>query len=61
MAGQFSNINDRDFDLLKKIAWNTYEYAGAIGISGLTPPNINDTYFTLLKKITYYTAVSANN
>lgn len=51
-----ASINDREFDLVFKIAQNLYEYAINFGVGGLTPPNINDTKNILLKKITYYTA-----
>lgn len=59
MAGIYSSINDRDYDLIKKIAWNWYDAATKKGITGLDAPNWNDTTNILLKKICYYTAAYA--
>jgi hypothetical protein len=52
----YPSINDRDFDLWKKIAWNFYEFAVASGVTGLNPPSINDTQDNLQKKVAYYSA-----
>lgn len=57
MAGLESNINDREYDLLKKSAWNLYEFALAQGATDLNPPSWNDNRQDLLKKIAYYSAV----
>lgn len=58
-SGEYPSINDRSYDLWKKIAWNWYDYAVARGISGLNAPSVNDRVFDLQKKITYYTAALA--
>jgi hypothetical protein len=55
----YPSINDRDYDLWKKIAWNLYEYAVAQGLTGLNNPKPNDREFDLQKKISYYTALLA--
>lgn len=58
-TGEYPSINDRSYDLWKKVAWNMYNWAIAAGKIGLNPPVINDTKETLLKKITYYSAALA--
>jgi hypothetical protein len=49
-------VNDRDYDLWKKIAWNLYGFAVDGGVEGLNAPSINDTQQVLQKKIAYYSA-----
>lgn len=58
MAGLYPSINDRDYDLLKKMAWNWYEIVIAQGATDVTPPSWNDDRLTLFKKIAYYTAIA---
>lgn len=60
MAGSYPNNSDNDVSLVKKQAWNWYEFAVASGVSGLNPPNWSDNKVDLLKKITYYTASVAS-
>lgn len=52
----YPSSNDRDYDLLKKAAWNLYEYALANGATGLNSPSWNDRWFDLWKKCVYYSA-----
>lgn len=52
----YPSINDSEFSLWKKIAWNLFDYATAQGVAGLNAPSINDTQETLQKKSAYYTA-----
>lgn len=56
MAGSYPSINDREFDLWKRLCWNWYNYATNFGVTGINPPNINDTKEILMKKTAYITA-----
>lgn len=58
-TGEYPSINDREWNLVQKTAWNFYETAVEAGVSGLNPPSPNDNKEILLKKITYYTAALA--
>lgn len=60
MAGSYPDLNDREFDLWVKIAWNWYDYLVDFGGSGLTPPSLNDRLFDLQKKVCYYTAYAVD-
>lgn len=53
--------NDRRFNLIFKTAWNWYEHAVGIGLSGFNPPSLNDKEFDLLKKTAYFTARIADS
>jgi len=56
IMAEYPSLNDRDFDLWKKIAKNLYSYATANGVTGLTAPSLNDTVQDLLRKVCDYTA-----
>lgn len=56
MAGSYPTSTDTDFTLIRKAAWNFYDRAVTVGVTGLNPPSWNDTDDVLLKKIAYYTA-----
>ncbi len=58
-TGLYPYFNDRKFNLLKKAAWNVYNWAIASGASGLDAPDLNDTEDILTKKLVYYTAALA--
>ncbi len=60
-TGLYPSINDRKFNLLKKAAFNVYNWAVESGITGLNAPDINDTEDVLYKKLTYYTAALAES
>lgn len=56
MAGLTSDSSDNEASLWKKIAWNLYNAALFVGVTGLNPPSWNDNIQDLQKKSAYYTA-----
>lgn len=49
--------SDNARDLWRKIATNWYDYAIALGGTGMTPPSWNDSVVDLQRKVAYSTAL----